>query len=205
MNREEVQNIGWNFTLFPGQTFKDHFGGALLQYAQGNMNWGIWCPRLWRTGKRKAPAVNLNLSGKGFCLSRRKAADKKHFSKRAAAFSFPVKRERVHPIPICQERAYAKKLTKIFCGFALPTLAAFVIAFLIPFLFGLYLSFTNFTTVTNTQWVGWMGELRPRVYRQQRFPPCALDYGGLHGGIGAFGQSAGLWTGASFDQGTEGY
>ena len=39
MNREEVQNIGWNFTLFPGQTFKDHFGGALLQYAQGNMNW----------------------------------------------------------------------------------------------------------------------------------------------------------------------
>lgn len=39
MNKEGVRNIGWNFTLFPGQTFKDHFGSALLQYAQGNMSW----------------------------------------------------------------------------------------------------------------------------------------------------------------------
>ncbi|MDD3193731.1 MAG: ABC transporter substrate-binding protein [Oscillospiraceae bacterium] len=39
MNKEGIQNIPWNFTLFPGQTFKDHFGGALLQYAQGNMEW----------------------------------------------------------------------------------------------------------------------------------------------------------------------
>ena len=39
MNKEGVQNIGWNFTLFPSQTFKDNFGGALLQYAQGNMSW----------------------------------------------------------------------------------------------------------------------------------------------------------------------
>ena len=39
MNKEGMWNIGWNFTLFPGQTFKDHFGSALLQYAQGNMSW----------------------------------------------------------------------------------------------------------------------------------------------------------------------
>ena len=39
MNKEGMRNIGWNFTLFPGQTFKDHFGSALLQYAQGNMSW----------------------------------------------------------------------------------------------------------------------------------------------------------------------
>ncbi len=47
-----------------------------------------------------------------------------------------------------------KSLRKYFAVFVLPTLVAFVIAFLLPFLFGLYLSFTRFTTVTNTQWVG---------------------------------------------------
>ena len=57
-----------------------------------------------------------------------------------------------------------KSLRKYFAVFVLPTLAAFVIAFLIPFLFGLYLSFTKFTTVTDTQWVGW-GKLYPGVYR----------------------------------------
>jgi raffinose/stachyose/melibiose transport system permease protein len=38
--------------------------------------------------------------------------------------------------------------------FVLPTTIAFIIAFLIPFLLGIYLSFTEFTTVTNSQWVG---------------------------------------------------
>ena len=38
--------------------------------------------------------------------------------------------------------------------FTLPTLIAFLIAFFIPFLLGIYLSFTTFTTVTNARWVG---------------------------------------------------
>jgi len=38
--------------------------------------------------------------------------------------------------------------------FTLPTLIAFAIAFFIPFLLGIYLSFTRFTTVTNARWVG---------------------------------------------------
>lgn len=38
--------------------------------------------------------------------------------------------------------------------FTLPTLTAFAIAFFIPFLLGIYLSFTRFTTVTNARWVG---------------------------------------------------
>jgi raffinose/stachyose/melibiose transport system permease protein len=38
--------------------------------------------------------------------------------------------------------------------FTLPTLLAFAIAFFIPFLLGIYLSFTRFTTVTNARWVG---------------------------------------------------
>ncbi len=36
----------------------------------------------------------------------------------------------------------------------MPTLAAFLIAFVIPFILGLVLSFTEFTTVLDAQWVG---------------------------------------------------
>jgi raffinose/stachyose/melibiose transport system permease protein len=43
---------------------------------------------------------------------------------------------------------------KLYAFFTLPTLIAFIISFLIPFLLGIYLSFTKFTTVTNSQWTG---------------------------------------------------
>ena len=39
MNQKDKTNIEWNFTLFPSQTFKDNFGAALLQYAQGTKEW----------------------------------------------------------------------------------------------------------------------------------------------------------------------
>jgi len=32
-------SVSWNFTTFPSQTFKDDFGAALLEYANGNMTW----------------------------------------------------------------------------------------------------------------------------------------------------------------------
>ena len=32
-------SIPWIFTTFPSQTFKDYFGSALLEYAQGTMSW----------------------------------------------------------------------------------------------------------------------------------------------------------------------
>ena len=41
-----------------------------------------------------------------------------------------------------------KSLKRYFPLFVLPTLLAFVIAFLIPFIMGVYLSFCKFTTVT---------------------------------------------------------
>ena len=47
-----------------------------------------------------------------------------------------------------------KTLKKYFAVFALPTVIAFVIAFLVPFFMGVYLSFAKFTTVTNAKWVG---------------------------------------------------
>ena len=31
--------VPWSFTTFPGQTFKDDFGAALLEYCNGNMTW----------------------------------------------------------------------------------------------------------------------------------------------------------------------
>ena len=39
MNKENTENIPWNFTVFPSQTFKNDFGSALLQYAQGTKSW----------------------------------------------------------------------------------------------------------------------------------------------------------------------
>ena len=47
-----------------------------------------------------------------------------------------------------------KQLKKYFLFFTIPTLLAFAIAFVIPFLLGIFLSFTQFTTVTNAVWVG---------------------------------------------------
>ena len=47
-----------------------------------------------------------------------------------------------------------KSLKKYFWLFSLPTLTAFIIAFALPFVLGLYLSFTSFTTVSNATFVG---------------------------------------------------
>ncbi|MBE6023060.1 MAG: sugar ABC transporter permease [Cellulosilyticum sp.] len=47
-----------------------------------------------------------------------------------------------------------KSLKKYFPIFVLPTLIAFTIAFLVPFILGIFLSFTEFTTVTDATWVG---------------------------------------------------
>src|SRR5690625_4806727 len=47
-----------------------------------------------------------------------------------------------------------KSLKKYFPIFALPTIIAFSIAFFIPFIMGIYLSFTEFHTVIDATWVG---------------------------------------------------
>ena len=39
MNKENINTIPWNFTIFPSQTFKNDFGSALLQYSQGTKKW----------------------------------------------------------------------------------------------------------------------------------------------------------------------
>ena len=47
-----------------------------------------------------------------------------------------------------------KAIKKYFPVFVLPTLLAFIMFFIIPFILGIYLSFTKFTVVTNAHWVG---------------------------------------------------
>ncbi|MNO62459.1 L-arabinose transport system permease protein AraP [compost metagenome] len=47
-----------------------------------------------------------------------------------------------------------KSIKRYFALFAFPTLLAFTVMFIIPFLMGIYLSFTEFTTVTDAKWVG---------------------------------------------------
>lgn len=47
-----------------------------------------------------------------------------------------------------------KAIKKYFPIFVLPTLTAFAIGFIIPFLYGIFLSFCKFTTVTDFKWTG---------------------------------------------------
>lgn len=39
MNTDDVENIPWNFTVFPSTGYKDTLGAALLKYAQGTLSW----------------------------------------------------------------------------------------------------------------------------------------------------------------------
>ena len=55
-------------------------------------------------------------------------------------------------------------LRRYFWLFLLPTLAAFLIAFVIPFVMGVGLSFTEFTTVTDARFVGLANYLR--IFRE---------------------------------------
>ena len=60
-----------------------------------------------------------------------------------------------HPL-IIKKEGYdmEKSIKKYFPIFALPTLIAFTIGFIIPFVMGVYLSFCEFTTVTDAKFVG---------------------------------------------------
>ena len=53
-----------------------------------------------------------------------------------------------------------KVIKKYWPIFVLPTLAAFAIGFIWPFIQGLYLSFCNFTTIDQNEWVGFDNYIR---------------------------------------------
>ena len=60
-----------------------------------------------------------------------------------------------------------KSLRKLGLIFAGPTLIAFAIAFAVPFLVGLYLSFCQFTTVTDATWVALHYSIRAFAPRER--------------------------------------
>ena len=67
-----------------------------------------------------------------------------------------------------------QKISKgYYAFFTLPTMLAFAISFFIPFLLGIYLSFTRFTTVTDSQWVG-LGNYVRAFTDDQNFLNAAL-------------------------------
>lgn len=58
------------------------------------------------------------------------------------------------------EEKMQKAIKKWFPVLALPTVVAFLISFLIPFIMGIYLSFCKFKTVKNAKWVGFDNYLK---------------------------------------------
>ena len=39
MAKKDIKSVPWTFAAFPSEAFKNYFGDALLQYAQGNKTW----------------------------------------------------------------------------------------------------------------------------------------------------------------------
>lgn len=60
----------------------------------------------------------------------------------------------MHPQEKGRENMQNKIMKKYFPVFVLPTLLAFTIGFIVPFIMGVYLSFCKFTTVTDAKFVG---------------------------------------------------
>ena len=60
----------------------------------------------------------------------------------------------MHPQEKGRENMQNKMKKKYFPVFVLPTLLAFTIGFIVPFIMGVYLSFCKFTTVTDAKFVG---------------------------------------------------
>jgi len=60
----------------------------------------------------------------------------------------------LHPQEKGRENMQNKMMKKYFPVFVLPTLLAFTIGFIVPFIMGVYLSFCKFTTVTDAKFVG---------------------------------------------------
>ena len=61
--------------------------------------------------------------------------------------------------------------------FVLPTVAAFMIGFVIPFLEGLYLSFCKFTTIYKASWVGISNYVKVFIYPSASSPPSTRQAG----------------------------
>ena len=57
-----------------------------------------------------------------------------------------------------------KAVKKYWPIFLVPTMAAFLIGFIIPFIEGIYLSFCNFTTIKDAKFVGIQNYIEARPW-----------------------------------------
>ena len=71
-----------------------------------------------------------------------------------------------------------KAIKKYWPFFLLPTLAAFIIGFVWPFLWGIFLSFHKFTTISKTTFVGLDNYLK--VFQDEHVRLRLLVYGEIH-------------------------
>ena len=71
-----------------------------------------------------------------------------------------------------------KAIRRWWALFALPTFAAFIIGFVVPFLMGVYLSFCEFTTVTDGEWVGLKNY--GKALQDKEFPACTWLLDRIH-------------------------
>lgn len=60
-----------------------------------------------------------------------------------------------------------RKSVRYFPIFVLPTLIAFTLFFVVPFVMGIGLSFTKFTTVTNAKWVGFENYIKAFTFDKE--------------------------------------
>lgn len=94
-----------------------------------------------------------------------------------------------------------KSMKRYFPIFVLPTLIAFIIAFLYPFIIGIYLSFTEFTTVRDAAWVGinnYKKIFRPELYK------CPVIYREVYHSIRCYNQCAWVFDGLCPDKRNQG-
>ena len=88
-----------------------------------------------------------------------------------------------------------KSIKKYFPVFALPTLVAFTIGFIIPFIMGIYLSFCEFTTVTDAKFVGLKNYIGCNIHT------CAGVYGTVYGRVRSYDQCVCICDRDAFNKG----
>ena len=76
--------------------------------------------------------------------------------KRRVSYTHLLRLETLYKKEIVLEKA----LNKYFLFFVGPTLLAFTIVFIVPFIMGIVLSFTHFTTMEDVTWVGFSNYIR---------------------------------------------
>ena len=120
-------------------------GSALTAYAAGTGTGTTWSAPLWTTGHRNTSWPTAEPPAAARCDSK----IVQHRQGRAAT---------ARPCPFYAERTgginHAKSDQQYWPVFVLPTLLAFIIGFIWPFIWGVYLSFQRFTTVSKTTFVG---------------------------------------------------